>query len=321
MFRGLQIAERGVLVEAELVDKGLACNSEYVYVKFTKAAAVRLALQRQAEHIHVSICFANSCNHALCCPCRIATPHAACTATATACVAIANAVPHALCTTALLPSPHSQLDIKQCSSRTAARVDAFGLWLSRGQSVKAMRHGLKKLLPLQMTVLHSDVIAARALQLRDPAGETPRDRYSDSPEVVLQALLRDAAVAQSGADAVHRQLLLLQLKARHWRGALVGATAEATAEAAAERDKEQLAVRAVLRLHCECSSLCSRRPHHGISMVACVQLQSSAADIFLELSCCDLHCGLSFTNAVVLCADAAEGVEVQDGHDTAANAH
>eukprot|EP00953_Heterococcus_sp_UTEX-ZZ885_P033432 17382-Heterococcus_DN1.PRE.1 len=52
MFRGLQIAERGVLVEAELVDKGLACNSEYVYVKFTKAAAVRLALQRQAEHIH-----------------------------------------------------------------------------------------------------------------------------------------------------------------------------------------------------------------------------------------------------------------------------
>jgi hypothetical protein len=171
------------------------------------------------------------------------------------CTPTANAV-HALCTTALLPTPHSQLDIKQCSSRTAARVDAFGLWLCRGQSVKAMRHGLKKLLPLQMTVLHSDVIAARALQLRDPAGETPRDRYSDSPEDVLQALLRDAAVAQAGADAVHRQLLLLQLKARHWRGALVGATAEAAAEAAAERDREQLAVRAVLRLHSEVTRHC-----------------------------------------------------------------
>jgi hypothetical protein len=114
-----------------------------------------------------------------------------------------------------------------------------------------MRHGLKKLLPLQMTVLHTDVIAARALQLRDLAGETPRDRYRDSPEDVLQALLRDAAVAQSGADAVHRQLLLLQLRARHWRVAPVDADAKATAEAAAERDKEQLAVRAVLRLHSE----------------------------------------------------------------------
>jgi hypothetical protein len=126
-----------------------------------------------------------------------------------------------------------------------------------------MRHELKKLLPLQMTVLHTDVIAARALQLRDPAGETPSGRYSDSPEDVLQALLRDAAVAQAGADAVHRQLLLLQLKARHWRGAPVGAAA---AEATADRDTEQLVVRAVLRLHsevtchcycCVCCSVCA----------------------------------------------------------------
>jgi hypothetical protein len=79
-------------VEAELVDKGLACNSEYVYVKFTKAAAVRLALQRQAEHIHVSFYSSSSCNHALCCPRRIVTPHTAHTtartATATACMAL-----------------------------------------------------------------------------------------------------------------------------------------------------------------------------------------------------------------------------------------
>jgi hypothetical protein len=65
-------------VEADLVAKGLACNTEFVYVKFRKAAAVRLALQREAEYDHVSTSSSNNCDSARCCHRRIATPHAAC---------------------------------------------------------------------------------------------------------------------------------------------------------------------------------------------------------------------------------------------------
>jgi hypothetical protein len=151
--------------------------------------------------------------------------------------------PQLRCTSAHLPTPLLQIDIEQCSSREAAQIDAFGLWLRKGQSVKALRAELKPLLPLQMTVRNAAVTAARKLQVPDPA-ETPSGRYSDSPQAVLQQLQKDAMTVQAGADSVHRQLLILQLQARHWRGA-------AAAEDTAERDKEQLAVRAVHRLHDE----------------------------------------------------------------------
>jgi hypothetical protein len=51
----LQIADRGVLLDAELTATKLKCHTEYVYVKFRSAAAARLALQRQAEQHEVSV--------------------------------------------------------------------------------------------------------------------------------------------------------------------------------------------------------------------------------------------------------------------------